>query len=125
MSNRVNVVAIIEDDEVMRETLEIVLATLAYEVELYDSAEAFLAAMADTEASCLLVDIDLGGISGIQLGRGLAAAGFSFPIIYMTGAPDTATKKRAMEAGGVAFLRKPFPARAVDEALKAAKRRMN
>jgi FixJ family two-component response regulator len=120
-----NVVAIIDRDEVTRERLEIVLSALAYEVELYESAEAFLAGVGDSEARCLLVDLELGGISGIQLGRGLAAAGFRFPIIYMTATTDTATRKRAMEAGGVAFLHKPCPPRAVDEALKAAKRRTN
>jgi FixJ family two-component response regulator len=123
MSDQPFVVAVIDDDEILREALAGLLAAHDYEVELYDSAESFLASVADSRASCLLVDVHLDGICGIEFGRGLAKAGFHYPIIYMTGSPDDALRWRAMQAGCVAFLTKPFTPPALDEALSAAKRR--
>jgi len=123
MTNQTYVVAVIEDDEILRETLRSLLTAHDYPVELYESAEAFLAAVGASKASCLLVDIHLDGISGIDLGRGLAAAGLRLPIIYMTGSPDETLRARAMQAGCVAFLTKPFTPTALDEALSAARRR--
>ena len=123
MSGESLVVAVIDDDDVLQEALATLLRASQYDVEQYDSAEAFLASVADSRADCLLVDVYLGGISGIELGRGLAAAGFRFPIIYMTGSPDDTLRGRAMQAGCVAFLTKPFTPPALDEALGAAKRR--
>ena len=117
------VVAVIDDDEVLREALANLLAANEYTVELYDSAEAFLASVAASRASCLLVDVHLDGISGIELGRGLASAGFRFPIIYMTGSTDETVRWRALQAGCVAFLTKPFTPPALDEALTAARRK--
>ena len=75
MSNESFVVAIIDDDEILTEALAGLLAAHEYEVEFYTSAEDFLASVADTRASCLLIDIHLGGISGIELGRGAKGAG--------------------------------------------------
>ena len=123
MSEDSLVVAVIDDDDVLSSALANLLAAHEHEVELYDSAETFLASVATTKANCLLIDIHLDGISGIELGRGLAAAGFRFPIIYMTGSTDETLRARAMQAGCVAFLTKPFTPPALDEALMAAKRR--
>ena len=123
MSDQPFVVAIIDDDDILRAALAGLLAAHEYEVELYDSGEAFLSSVGDSKASCLMVDVHLGGICGIALGRGLASAGFRFPIIYMTGSPDETLRGRAMQAGCVAFLTKPFTPPALDEALSAAKRR--
>jgi len=123
MSDQSFVVAVIDDDDVLREALANLLGSNEYEVELYDSAEAFLASVADSRANCLLVDVHLDGISGIELGRGLAAAGFRFPIVYMTGSTDETVRARAMQAGCVAFLTKPFTPPALDEALMVAKRK--
>jgi FixJ family two-component response regulator len=123
MPNQPFVVAVIDDDDMLREALAGLLAALEYEVELYESGEEFLGAVADTRANCLLVDIHLDGICGLTLGRGLATAGFRFPIIYMTGRPDDILRGRAMQAGCVAFLTKPFPPPALTEALSAAERR--
>jgi FixJ family two-component response regulator len=123
MSDSSYVVAVIDDDDVVREAVAGLLAAHEYEVELYESAEQFLAAVADSRANCLLIDIHLGGICGIELGRGLAKAGFQFPIIFMTGSPDDSLRWRAVEAGCVAFLTKPFAPPALTEALSAAVRR--
>lgn len=117
------VVAVIDDDELMRDALRNLLWAFDCDVELYDSAEAFLAAVAETKASCLLSDIQLGGMSGIELGRKLAAAGSTFPTIFMTASQDETTRERAMELGCIAFLTKPFAPLALAEALIAAGKR--
>jgi len=117
------VVAVIDDSDVVREAVAGLLAAHEYEVELYESGEHFLGAVAETKANCLLVDVQLGGICGIELGRGLAKAGFRFPIIFMTASSDESLRGRAMQAGCVAFLTKPFPPPALTEALCAARRR--
>jgi FixJ family two-component response regulator len=123
MSTSSYVVAVIDDDDMLRDAVAGLLAAHEYEVETYDSAEEFLGAVADSRANCLLVDVHLGGICGIELGRGLVKAGFRFPIIYMTGSPDEILRGRAMQAGCVAFLTKPFTPPALTEALSAAERR--
>ena len=122
MSNSSYVVAVIDDSDVVREAVAGLLAAHEYEVELYESAEEFLGAVADSRANCLLVDVQLSGICGIELGRGLAKAGFRFPIIFMTASTDESLRARASQAGCVAFLTKPFPPPALTEALCAAKR---
>jgi FixJ family two-component response regulator len=123
MPNQSFVVAVIDDDDTLREALAGLLAAHEYEVELYESGEEFLGAVADSKASCLLVDIHLDGICGLALGRGLATAGFRFPIVYMTGSDDESLRARAMQAGCVAFLTKPFAPPALTEALSVAERR--
>lgn len=125
MPIRSNVVAVIDDDAVTREALRLMLAALDCEAELYESAETFLARVGESVATCLLVDIQLDGVSGIELGRGLAAAGFRFPVIFMTASLDQAIRQRAADAGCVAFLRKPIVPHELAEALTAAKRQID
>ena len=117
------VIAVVDDDGFLREALGSLLAAHGYQAELYDSAEEFLASLAWSKAQCLLLDVHLDGACGIELGRGLAAAGRRFPIIYMTGSPDEALRGRALDAGCVAFLTKPFTPVALAEAVMAARRR--
>jgi FixJ family two-component response regulator len=120
MASSRNVVAIIDDDPGMREALESMLCTFGYRTELYASAEEFLRAAITTEAACLVVDIQLGDISGIELGRQLSATGFEFPIIFMTGSVEEMHRRQATDYGCAAYLQKPFPAKQLVEALSKA-----
>lgn len=86
----------------------------------FSSAEEFLAHSAGRGVDCLLLDIGLGGMSGIELRRQLKASGSILPIIFMTGLDDDAIEQQALKAGCVAFLRKPFSKGALIDAIKKA-----
>ena len=101
------VIAIVDDDAGVRGALEVLLKHWTYRVELYGSAEEFIRAAASSSASCLLVDIQLGDISGVELGRHLATDGFEFPIIFMTGSRDESIRRQATDFGCAAYLLKP------------------
>lgn len=116
------VVAVIDDDDLIRDALRALLPAFDCTVELYASADAFLAAVATTRASCLMIDVNLGEESGIALGFGLVQAGFKFPIIYMTACTHESTRRQALKAGCVAFLGKPFVPAELYRALDAARR---
>ena len=123
MPNSAYVVAVIDDDDFIRDALHALLPAFGCEVELYASAEAFLAAAATTKADGLMIDIHLGTASGLELGRRLAQAGMSWPIIYMTATAGDTIRQQAHDAGGVAFLRKPFVPEELRRALDAVRRR--
>ena len=108
MAKRQNVIAIIDADAAVRVGLESLLGVFGYRTELYASAEEFVHAAPTTEASCLIVDIQLSDISGVELGRHLAATGFDFPIIFMTGSREEMHRRQAMDFGCVAYLTKPL-----------------
>lgn len=116
MATAGNVIAVIDDDEVLLEALKRLLSSLGFQTELYGSAEAFIAAAIRSKAACLIVDIQLGDITGVELARHLSAIGLKFPIIFMTATDDGMARKQAMEFGCIAYLQKPFSA----ERLKAA-----
>jgi len=113
-----HIIAVIDDDSTMRESLERLLLSYGYRTELYSSAEEFLGAASNSNAVCLLVDIQLGDISGIELGRHLTAAGFKFPIIFMTGSSDQVIRRQAIDFGCVAFFPKPFGASELTDAIR-------
>jgi FixJ family two-component response regulator len=120
MSNLQKIVAVIDDDPEMRAALVMLLRSHGYSVETFDSAETFLTFASKSRATCLLVDIQLGDITGVELARQLTAEGFKFPVIFMTGHGDVAVERKAAAAGGIAFLRKPFPATTLMDAIKKA-----
>jgi FixJ family two-component response regulator len=113
-------VAVIDDDPEMRSAMASLLTAHGYRPETFDSAETFLTCASTSKATCLVVDIQLGDISGVELAHQLAADGFAYPIIFMTGLDDEVIRRQAVAAGGVAFLRKPFPAKMLFDAIKKA-----
>jgi FixJ family two-component response regulator len=114
------VVAIVEDDPSMLKGLERLVNAHGFLTELYTSAEAFLERADVSEARCLLLDIHLGGISGIELRHRLAAAGSRLPVIFMTAVDSETIQREAVEAGCVACLRKPFQSRQLTDAIGVA-----
>ncbi len=120
MSNQQRTVAVVDDDPEMRAAMAALLSAFEYRVETFDSAETFLICASTSKANFLVIDIQLGGITGVQLAHQLAAQGFKFPIIFMTGCDDEKLVCQTAEAGGVALLRKPFPAKLLVDAIKKA-----
>ena len=111
---------VIDDDREILHCLELVLSLCGYHIELFASAVDFLIAAPKLEASCLIVDIQLGDISGLDLVQGLCAEGLTLPVIFITGSPDERHRQQAMELGCAAFLLKPFSAQRLIEIVRKA-----
>jgi len=114
-------VYVVEDDAAVRDALAQLLEGRRFRVKLFDSAERFLEVCEPGQAGCLLLDLRLPGMSGIDLQEILAARGIALPIIFLTGHGDVPSSVRALRAGAVDFLQKPADGRTllarVNEAL--------
>ena len=113
------VVGIVENNPAMLSSTARLLQAAGYDTELFSSGEALLDAVATTAAACFVIDTHLGGINGVEVARRLAARGSSVPIIFMSGAADRLAEQAAAEAGCIAFLRKPFAADLLLEAIES------
>jgi FixJ family two-component response regulator len=102
------VVIVVDDDPSLLKSVARLLAHNGIDSRTFSSAEALLESDSVQTATCLLLDIHLGGISGIELQRRLAASGSKWPVIFMTANDDAATRNQAMDAGCIAYLQKPF-----------------
>ena len=102
------IVFVVDDDPAVREALSGLIRSIGMRVKTFASAAEFLRQESPAEPSCLVLDVGLPGLSGIDLQRELAAANRPFPIIFITGQGDIPTSVRAMKAGAVEFLTKPF-----------------
>ena len=102
------IVFVIDDDVAMRETLSSLFRSVGLRVELFGSAREFAEFKVPDAAGCLVLDIRLPGVSGLDFQAELAAKGISTPIIFMTGHGDIPMSVKAMKAGAIDFLAKPF-----------------
>jgi RNA polymerase sigma factor (sigma-70 family) len=102
------VVFVVDDDPSVRSSLKFLLSTVGLQVESFDSADAFLHKKSPDAPSCLVLDVRLPGLSGLDFQRELAAKNTPIPIIFLTGHGDIPMSVRAMKAGAVEFLTKPF-----------------
>lgn len=89
-------------------------------MESFNSAEAFRQGNPDPKGACLLLDVQLPGVDGINLQKDLAASDWKMPIVFLTAHENTGIRDRAMEAGAVAFLTKPVDDKALLEAIRLA-----
>ena len=119
MSNQ-RLVFVVDDDLALLKSLARLLKHLGYTSVLFPSAEAFSNHGDFDAALCVLLDIDLGEISGIELRHRLKAANVSVPVIYMTGNDNPHVRDAALRSGCVAYLTKPFSAAALAEKLRQA-----
>jgi FixJ family two-component response regulator len=102
------VVCVIDDDEDVRKALKRLLRSIGLAVETFSSPEAFLAYPLADRPSCLVLDLQLPGQTGLELQTALEEAELNIPIVFVTGHGDVPTSVRAMKAGAVDFLEKPF-----------------
>ncbi len=102
------VVFVVDDDPSVRSSLKFLLSTVGLHVESFDSADTFLQKNLPDAPSCLVLDVRLPGLSGLDFQRELAARKIYIPIVFLTGHGDIPMSVRAMKAGAVEFLTKPF-----------------
>ena len=115
-----SLVSVVDDDESVRESLPDLLRELGFAVQAFSSAEDFLASGCVSQTRCLLLDIAMPGMSGLDLQRELTLRGQEIPIVFITGHGDETTRPRVLEQGAVECLFKPFSDTALLQALNAA-----
>jgi two-component system response regulator FixJ len=117
-------VYIVDDDAAVRSSLAVLLAAEGYEILCFASAPVFLAAAPALPPGCLITDIRMPGMSGLELQRHLDEQALSFPTIVITGHGDVPLAVRAMKAGAIDFIEKPYAAEAILGAIEAALARL-
>lgn len=120
MSPTEAVVHVVDDDESIRRSLTGLLQSVGLRVTTYSSAQDFLAADLPDTPGCLVLDVHLPGLSGLELQRALVDTDRALPIIFLTGLGDIPTTVSAMKAGAVEFLTKPLNAAALLDAIRHA-----
>jgi two-component system response regulator FixJ len=115
-------VHVIDDDEALRDSLTFLLRTARIDVQSYPSAAAFLEALPETNLSCVITDVRMPGMSGIDLLRRLRERKISVPVIVITGHGDIPLAVEAMRIGATDFLEKPFDDEVLIASVKAALR---
>jgi len=117
------IVFVVDDDVSVREALERLLRVVGFEVETFASAQDFLAHRRENAPSCLVLDVRLPGLSGLELQKRIAEANREIPIVFITGHGDVPTSVSAMKAGAVEFLVKPFSDQDLLDAIQQAIKR--
>ena len=117
-------ISIVDDDDAVREAMKGLVRSLGYRAFTFASVEGFFESEQVSNTSCLITDLHMPGLCGVELQDRLIATGHRFPIIFITGYPDEDVRARAIKSGAIAFLSKPFNADHLigylDKALKAA-----
>ncbi len=117
-------ISIVDDDRAVRAATRGLVRSLGYDVSTFASAEEFLASERLHDTSCLITDLHMPGLSGIELQDRLIAQGHHLPIVFITAFPEESLRRRALEAGAICFLSKPYSddrlIDCLDRALKSA-----
>lgn len=113
-------IAIVDDDDLMRSALQGLLKSAGLPARTFESAEEFLNSGQHTQAACLIADIRMPGMSGLELQAKLKAEHCRMPIIFITAHGDEKMRMQALRAGAVEFLAKPFDDEALLESVRAA-----
>ena len=113
-------IVVVDDDETIREALHSLLRSVGLRVAVCTSAEDFLQSRYVADAACLIVDIRMPRMSGLDLQQQLATAHCPLPLVFITAHGDEETRARALRAGAVAFLNKPFSDEVLLSAVQAA-----
>jgi two-component system, LuxR family, response regulator FixJ len=123
MTQNEAIVHVIDDDDAIRESLAFLLESAELEVRTYDSANAFLASLPQDVHGCVVTDIRMPGVSGIELLRQLRTMGVALPVIVITGHADVPLAVEAMKSGAIDFIEKPFDDDSFLSTIRSALRR--
>lgn len=115
---------LVDDDEAIRHSASFMLRHAGFRVKTYPDGVAFLAEVADAEAGCILLDVQMPGMDGLEVQDELNARGVAMPVIVLTGHGDVAVAVRAMKAGAVDFVEKPYAKQSLVDALTRAFERL-
>jgi FixJ family two-component response regulator len=113
-------ISIVDDDESVREAIKGLMRSMGYRAEVFASAEDFLSSGHLNETACLILDVRMAGMSGLELQSKLTASNCRVPIIFISAHSNRRARARAIEAGAVAFLMKPFSDDALLNAIKSS-----
>lgn len=113
-------ISIVDDDESVRDSTQALLRSVGYEVLTFESAEGFLASDGMKETECLVLDLRMPGMNGLELQRRLNQTDFHIPVIFITAHDDPANRRQAANQGAVGFLCKPFDPGALVSAVEGA-----
>lgn len=113
-------ISVVDDNESVREALKGLLRSVGYSVAVFESAENFLRSTRLAETECLILDVRMPGMDGIELQRQLASGKYHVPIVFITAHGDETSRIEAITNGAVDYLRKPFSERALLNAVGRA-----
>ena len=117
---KASLVSVVEDDQFFRESMRRLMRSLGYSVETFPSAADFLASPRLVETACLIADVHMPAMTGLELHRRLIDAGYAIPTILVTAYPDDDVRARALNDGVVCYLRKPVDEKHLMRCLRAA-----
>jgi FixJ family two-component response regulator len=115
-----SLVSVVEDDQHFRESMRRLMRSLGYPVEAFPSAADFLASPRLAETACVIADVHMPGMTGVELYRQLVDAGYAIPTILVTAYPNDVDRTRALDDGVVCYLRKPVDEQHLIRCLRAA-----
>src|SRR5690348_573450 len=101
-------IAVVDDDALARDGIRELVASLGYEALTFSSAQDFLASTALTKTTCLITDLQMPGLNGLELQEAIRSRGYCIPVILVTAFPNEQHRRRALDNGAVGFLNKPF-----------------
>ena len=120
MTDSQQIVYVVEDDEAVRDSLEMMLVSMEYKVAAYPTANAFLDEYDESMAGCIVLDIRMPGMDGMELQKALNIQHSILPIIFVTGHGDVPMAVEAMQQGAIDFIQKPYREQELLEKIKAA-----
>jgi len=117
-----NLISVVDDDAAVRRTTGRLIEAFGFRAAIFESADSFLRSDKVHDTSCLVADVQMPGMNGLELQSHLAAAGLRIPIIFITAYDTKESRQRAMQAGAIAFLIKPFREELLLQTIRAAVR---
>jgi len=117
-------ISIVDDDPLAREGIRELVESLGYKARAFVSAQDFLQSGAIATTGCVITDLQMPGLNGLDLQERLQAQGYQTPVIFITAYPNEKHRNRAIKAGAIGFLSKPFEEQRLVECLSAAMKRM-